>query len=245
MVVVCVLVGACATDPPELEIAANQAPVEDTCELSQVRTGRAIPSGTFDLAIGDRSSYVLTPLVRNNGTSDLTIRTARLEAYEEVAEGSIRLNFACEVPEGCQEWDIDLCAGGACPVIEPGGTASFEVQALPRVVTGYYQLMMDAAVRSGRVPPEFELRSVVRLIAGDVEREVVSAAFSFGIRLCLGCLVEFPEGTDSPGLPEPDCCGPGTPVTTCYPGQDGPIDCRSCLRTLPEICNFGRVSCGS
>lgn len=242
LVLAALALGCGADEEGELVIAANQAPTA-TCELSQSGGAPRIGSGIFDLVIGDRSSYVLTPLVRNNGGEDITITTARIEAYEERDGASYRLNFACHLPDGCDEWDIEVCAAG-CPRVPAGGTASFEVQALPRVVTGYYQIMMDAAVREGRRPSEHDIRSVVRLVGNAGAREVISDPFDFITHLCLGCLVTFPPGSDSPGIPGEDCCGAGVPEESCYPGQDEPVDCRLCTRTSPEVCNFGRTSCG-
>lgn len=233
---------ACGDDPPQLEITRNQLPDGTTCELHQTRRGSGTARGTFDLVIGDRSSYILTPLVANNGSADITITSARLEAYEDREGESVRLNFACHLPEGCDEWDIDVCEG-ACPVVEAGSTASFEVQVLPRVVTGYYQIMMDVAAREGRRPPQFDIRSVVQLVGETDSGEVLSEPFEFVTTLCLGCLVEFPPGSDDPSLPGPDCCGSGGIPSSCYPGQDAPIDCHLCVSTSPEVCNFGRTRC--
>ena len=242
VVAAAIAVAACGEDPEPLRIARNQLPDPSTCELIQTRRGTGTGRGTFDMVIGDRSSYVLTPLVENNRGTDITITTARLEAYEERDGTLTRLNFACHLPEGCDEWEVDLCDGG-CPVVEAGSTASFEVQALPRVVTGYYQIMMDVAAREGRRPPQFDIRSVVRLVGETDTGEIVSAPFEFVTTLCLGCLVEFPPGSDDPALPGPDCCGPATIPTSCYPGQDEPIDCHLCVTTSPELCNFGRTRC--
>lgn len=237
------LPGCGGDEEGELAIRMNQAPTS-ACELSPEGGGARIASGVFDLVIGDVSSYILTPLVANNGGEDITVTTARLEAYEERDGASYRLNFACHLPSGCDEWDIDLCGTGGCPVVPAGGTASFEVQALPRVVTGYYQLMLDAAVREGRRPSEHDIRSVVRLVGTAGSRDVISDPFEWVTHLCLGCLVEFPPGSDDPAIVGEDCCGLGTPESSCYPSQDDPIDCRLCVRTSPEVCNFGRTSCG-
>ncbi|MCC7536472.1 MAG: hypothetical protein IT379_09670 [Deltaproteobacteria bacterium] len=235
-----------AGQPPDLEITHNQAPAAGTCELSQSATRNHIDDGTFDLALGDRSSYTLTPLVENRGADDVVFNTVRLESYHDQDGVFVRLNFVCDNPTGCETWDIDLCEGGTCPTVAAGESGSFEVPVLPRLVTGYFQTIMDGAVREGRIPPEFRLQSVARLIgtASDGSTEVESEPFSFVVNLCLGCLVAFPEGSDSPAIPGEDCCGGGAPADQgCYPGQDAPIDCRSCVRTLPEICNYGRVTC--
>lgn len=227
-----ILLGACATATPDLEIIENQQPLED-CSLSDERTDRAIVAGTFDLAVGDRASYLLTPLVRNRTAAPLTVTTARVRTIE--SDGY--LQFRCG-GESCSAWDLDLCADG-CPVIPAKSSASFEVPALERVVSGYFQNQMDAAVIEGRNPPEFDVEAEIELIAGDI----VSPVFTFPIRLCLGCLVTFPIESDQASLPGPDCCGFSRGDDGCYPGQDDTYSCRLCTFSVPEICNFGRRTC--
>ncbi len=223
---------ACSAGSPELLIVSNQRPL-DTCRLSQDR-GEAIDHGVFDLAIGDRDSYVLTPLVRNTTSADLDVVAVRLRAFES---GEI-LQFACT--EGsCNTWDIDMCEDG-CPRVPANDTASFEVPALARVVSGYYLGQMDAAVLDGRRPPEFEIEAEVTLLTSDL---IASEPFRFPIRMCLGCLVTFPEESDSAARPGQDCCGFHRDEDSCFPGQDEGYSCRLCYQSVPEICNFGWLTC--
>lgn len=225
----------CAASGSELSIVENQQPQPD-CELSQSRTGEPIAEGTFDLAIGDRDSYVLTPLVRNRSDTDLEIVAAVVRAYE----GSEPLTFACT--EGsCSSWNLSLCDRGECPRVLAHDTASFEVPALSRVVSGYFLGQMDAAVLEGRRPPEFDVVAEVTLIRSDL---VASKPFRFPIHLCLGCLVTFSDTSDSATRPGMDCCGfDRADDDGCYPGQDHGYSCRRCYQTVPEICNYGWLTC--
>jgi hypothetical protein len=237
-----VLLAACGEEVP-FEISHNQAP-SASCGLSDRDTGDEIRAGTFDISIGDRSSYVLTPLVHNRTSSSIEITSARIFVYEETAAGPIQVRILCEGGDICDQWDIDPCTGGACPTVPAEGTASFELSILPRLVTGYYQSRLDQAVVEGRVPPEFRLTSTIELIGTTGgAAEITSAPFSYTMRFCLGCLVEFPPASDSPAITGQDCCALGGPTPSCYPGQDAPIDCRLCTMTSPVICNFGRTSC--
>jgi hypothetical protein len=246
-IALCVAVswGCSGDDPVELSITRNQAPEAD-CSLSQVGSGGAIESGVFDLAIGDRATYILSPVVENPGPEDIVVTRSRVDVVRNTDEGSDPLRFTCTDPTGCDEWDLETCADEtdpSCPVVPARGRASFDVPALPRAVTGHFQTMMDRAVADGRRPPDFFVTTTVQLIGYADGREIIGPEFSYEIKLCLGCLVDFPEGTDDPTLPGPDCCGGGTPTPSCYSGQDEPIDCRLCVSTLPEICNMGRTSC--
>ena len=152
----------------------------------------------------------------------------------------------CDDAEVCDEWDLALCPAGSrtCPTVAAGDTASFEVPVMSRIVTGFYQTMMDIAVREGRNPPEFELIAEVRLVGTVDGEEVISEPFEYPVKLCLGCLVDYPDGSDVSRISGPDCCGARSSRINCYPGQDDPFDCHLCTRTLPEICNFGRLTCG-
>lgn len=232
-------------DASPLAIVANQPPIPGSCELAQRETGEVIERGTFDLALGDRDTYLLTPIVRNRGSTALTVERAHVTMQWEVDGALEPLTVTSELGTQYDSWDLDLGACALeCPVVPANGAASFEVPVLPRVVTAHLAAGMDDAVAEGRVPPEYRLVSTVVLEGTSEGASVRSDPFDYEVRLCLGCLVTFPPGTDSPAIDGPDCCGDGVPETTCAPGQDGPIDCRACIRTLPEICNFGRLSCG-
>lgn len=232
-----------ACSSPPLEVRRNQRPSDGTCELRQEPTGQSLTSGTFDLALGDRASYLLTPVVENHEGEALTVRAVRIQVHRDTPEGRQRVRIRCEGDVACEEWEEDLCALGECPRIAAGSTASFEVPALPRDVTGYYQGEMDFAVSEGRAPPEYSLVAELRLVADGASGTVESDGFSYPIRLCLGCLVEYPPGSDSPALAGPDCCGDAPSEPACQPGQDGPISCADCRVSSPEICNFGRLTC--
>jgi len=238
------LLAGCAGDPVELAVERVQAPDPSSCELPDDGSGDRLSSGVFDLAIGDRASYLMGAVVHNPLADDVTFERVHVEAYDVGGDDPIQLRFTCT--DGvCEDWWLELCEGfrASCPTVPAGDTASFEVPLMPRVVTGFYQGMMDTAVAEGRRPPEFDLRFDYQLEGTSGGEVVTTPEQSFTVRLCLGCLVEFPEGSDSPTIEGPDCCGSGTTIPACIPGQDDPIDCRRCVWTLPEICNFGRLSC--
>lgn len=229
-----------------LVVLGNQRPLRGSCELSQTATGDLVPTGTFDLVLGDRSSYLLTPLVRNGLGSAVAIARAHVSIDWEV-DGALVPFILGSTGTGTvyREWDVELDACLVeCPVVPASGTASFEVPVLPRAVTQFLATSMDEAVLDGRAPPEYRLVVNAVLVGTSGGAEVRSAPFEVEVRLCLGCLVTFPPETDSPSVAGPDCCGAGAPEPSCLPGQDDAVDCRDCIRTLPEICNFGRLSCG-
>jgi hypothetical protein len=229
----------------ELDIQQNQVPARPLCELPLAPTPTTITSGTFDLAIGDRSSYLLAPLVENRTGSAITVDTVRVTLTWENDGVTQPLAIRCDGGETCSEWELDACEDG-CPVVPANGAAAFTVPIIPRVVTAYFRDQLDRAVREGRVPPEFTVTPTA-IIEGTSEDGslAISEEYTMPVRICLGCLVEFPPDSDSPAIAGPDCCGTAPAQSSCLLGQDGPIDCRHCIRTLPEICNFGRLSCGT
>ena len=245
LVLVATVVAIAGCDPGPLAIERNQRPDPGTCALSAAAAGDPIDDATFDLVLGDRSSYVLTPVVRNHTEEPVVVRTATVTLRWHV-EGALRpLSIVCEGGERCSEWTLPLCSfAGDCPTIPAGGAASFEVPVLPAPVTRYFLGELDAAVAEGRTPPEYRTIPSVRLSGEGASGEAyASPPFELDLRVCLGCLVTFPDAADLPGLPGEDCCGPGLPPTTCLPGQDDPIDCRACRAIVPEICNFGILTC--
>jgi hypothetical protein len=236
-----VLSGACGdSSETGLFIEGNRKPTA-SCGLPVSDGRRAIDHGLFDLVLGDRSSYVLTPIVTNELDTAVTFEKVHIEASEIRETGDARLSFICAGGLVCDHWVEELCTGSDCPTIAPGESASFEIPALSSFITRYYQSGLDLAISEGRVPPQYEVRSTMVLETSD---GVMSDPFSFELTICLGCLVEYPAETDDPRIPGQDCCGGGPPASdACYPGQDDMIDCRECIRTVPEICNFGLLSC--
>lgn len=240
------VLGAASCGGDELaafEILHNQEPTAGRCDLATVDTEARIGAGVFDVAIGDRSSYVLTPLVENRTSDAIVVDHALVQVWMLFDDELGPVNIVCDRGELCSEWEIPLCEGSGCPVLPARETTSFEVPVLPRLVAAWIVRELDIALRAGRAPPTFELSMRVQLVGDRDGEQVISPVFDYPLDICLGCLVTFPLGTDSPAVPGPDCCGGGFPEPACYPGQDEGIDCRRCLRTSPEICNFGRFSC--
>ena len=237
------LLGAACSSAP-VEIIRNQAPGA-ACGLVATPTGIARSQGTFDVVLGNRASYILTPVVENNTDERLTLTRARLSVLQEDVPGVVtQVRIRCSGDdEPCAEWEVDLCEDRPCQEVSAGASASLEVPALPRDVTGYFAGVMDGAVREGRVPPEFKLTAEVVLIGEAGANTYESELFRYPITMCLGCLVQFNPAADSAALPGPDCCGARTVEPSCYPGQDEPIDCRDCIVSSPEVCNYGRLSC--
>ncbi len=134
-----------------------------------------------------------------------------------------------------------LLAGGAR--VERGG----RVVDLPPVCE------IDASRVTANCPvPRYtsnDVRVIVRMRAfgrtlGDVP--VQTPYFDFPVTVCCHCLIRFPpeanavETGGGMGMPPqvPDC-NAGAPIldqSSCTPGQDFPLDCRSCAQSDPAAC---------
>jgi hypothetical protein len=80
--------------------------------------------------------------------------------------------------------------------------------------------------------------------------QVSSEPFVYPITLCCHCLVQFQSASDNPSVVGPDCnSSMGSPTISCNPGQDDPLDCRTCALGNPAACqprgyqNFANASC--
>jgi hypothetical protein len=81
--------------------------------------------------------------------------------------------------------------------------------------------------RVGRIVAEVQVFG--RTLGGT---EVETGKFRFPIETCFGCLITFPaEANDATVGPQQNCLSTATSTTattSCYMGQDLPVDCRSC-----------------
>ncbi len=241
-VAVCAWVAGCA--PADAEIVAQETPGRSVCVPDPAPPERELDRGTFDLVIGDRDSYLLTPRVANRTGSLLTIEAADVSFEWDQGSGPGPLSVRCEGGEVCSVWEQLGCDGVGCPVVPARDEGRIAIRVMPRVVTTFLLQRFEEAVIEGRAPPIYDLIATVTLRGVSAGEPVVTPPFEFPIQVCLGCLVEFPEGTDDPAIPGPDCCAGGVSLPTCLEGQDAPIDCRRCRGIYPELCNFGRPSCG-
>jgi hypothetical protein len=71
--------------------------------------------------------------------------------------------------------------------------------------------------------------------------ELTTAAFTFPIRVCYGCLVTFPpEAVDPSKKPAVNCQNTQATtagVTACLIGQDVAVPCTACRQTNPSVCD--------
>ena len=67
--------------------------------------------------------------------------------------------------------------------------------------------------------------------------QVSGSHFVFPVTFCCHCLVQFDSASDNPAIAGPDCnSSTGMAVAACDPGQDDPVDCRTCALGNPLAC---------
>lgn len=67
--------------------------------------------------------------------------------------------------------------------------------------------------------------------------QISGSHFIFPLTLCCHCLVQFQSAADNPATSFPDCSSTtGIALAACDPGQDDPVDCRTCALSNPAAC---------
>jgi len=175
--------------------------------------------GRMDLALTNQ--YFLNPLVENETSDGIQIDGAEVLGWCNEARGEPALgSFFSPAPAFVDEDDrvgtsliaihagmADALRNGTCC---PGGSICGD----QIVILGVR--MMDVAESTETETPQFE----------------------YPVEVCTGCLVSCAVDADSADVAGADCCAnTAPPFTPCFPGQDDPVDCRTC-RGVP-FCQCG------
>lgn len=221
----------CTTDVQSmLFIRQVQAPLAPACAVDSSPDSTALSAGVLD--IGFRKTYQANLLIGNQlvsrgspqlsrtETSNVQFRSAVVRV--EDSGGNVLREFSVPITGF-----VEASAAGA---------ASYGIAAVPLIDSEGVSAAGISATTSKRL---FSYVKVTGETLGG--SEVESAEFGFPITVCLGCLVSFPADADDPTIDGPDCkntaaTSGATTNAACIPGQDAPVDCRSCSATL-DICN--------
>ncbi len=180
------------------------------CFPTPESTWPALPFGKMDQVFTD--SYEALVLfgnqhatAKNEDANRVTLNTAHVELRE--ASGTVLQTFSRSA------------TGFADPGVKAPG---WGVTAVTLVPAG--TLKPGAAVT---------LVASVKLEGMTLAGEVVETpSFEFTVKVCEGCLIQYPLDADDPSLPGYQCIPYGDLAETpCVLGQDDPIDCRLCAVT--------------
>lgn len=226
MALALVLAGAgCTDDESGLFIQGNMVLTPPTCEVRAETSSPLLISGVLD--VGLKLDYEATLLVGSQLTPRTDKQNLRTETMIAVVTGAEVHLFT---DTGAEETAFTVPASG---VIRPDssddpGFGVISATLIPQA-TG---LELSGDMQRGDVRTRVAEVKVFGQTVGGLDVE--SAALRYVIRVCKGCLVDFPPAA----LNATGQCTQQkdqNPQLPCLFGQDSVVDCRSCAATN-QIC---------
>lgn len=227
------LLPACAEDVPGIYIRGNRVIDSDDCQAAPAlaTSGATRVSGVLDTYIANR--YFLTLAYEN------TLVPANSYGFE--SGGGDGLEASPWEPNRVNltkiEVSIDGPPGLGVPLPKVEHRISGDVEPLSTGILLFNVLEGDDIERirqspllqqNGYVDLQLRIRIEGRTVAG---RKIGSNEFSYPLRVCVGCGVNFPpESLDTTAVRQPNCRNiegyTPTGLEQCYAGQDDATDCR-------------------
>jgi hypothetical protein len=232
---VAVLAPACADNNSSLFISGvlyDQAP---QCTVTADLTQPMLGGGTLDLAF--RKTYEASLLVGNQLASRGSKETLRTETSRVTLRGA---EVTITSAQGATLYRFSVNGTGFVDVSrgEDSGLGVFDAELIPASIGAALEArlaVLTGDAGAGSQQTSDLIVAKVRVFGDTLGNEdLTSSELSFPITYCKGCLIEYPlaavtEGTDK----QLHCQGMLTdlPQPGCRPGQDDPVDCRSCSST--------------
>src|SRR5260221_3796914 len=227
-----VLAPGCADNNSTLFITGVIYDKPPGCTVSADPASLYLGSGTLDLAF--RKNYQAWMLVGNQLTSRGSKQTLRSETSRVNLTGA-EIDLTDSLNNRIKKFSVhgsgfvDVSRG------EDPGWGLFGADLIPSTVGE------TLAGRVGTGATVLEVIATVRVFGSTLgNQDVTSAELSYPIRVCYGCLVQYPlvavDFVTDPANPTCSSSATELPITGCRPGQDDYIDCRSCAATH-DICN--------
>lgn len=215
---------ACSSDETGLFIQGNEVRTAPDCIARPEAAATLIGVGVLD--VGLKLDYEATLLVASQLTPRGDKANLRTETMVTTIEGA-EVHLYRDTGELDTEFTVP-----ASGVISPSsgndpGFGIINATLLPQS-TGL-ALAQQITSRSTVITRVAEVKVFGKTIGGlDVE----SASLRYVMRVCEGCLVDFPSETLD-GSGQCTMGGAQSPSLPCRPGQDDLIDCRSCAKSNP------------
>ena len=217
---------------PELLIVQNTM-LDRDCRPSRV-AGNYARRGILDLAVAD--SYVMVPLIV---PQDFDVEDNPITLTEALLEYTSEAVISITMPSNT------ISVSGA---INSSDGIYLEVEVI-RDILGL-ALQNDPAIEGGYSPTIVVSLQVFGVSSS--ESEVSTQVYEFPLKVCIGCLLDFPMEANDPLDEQPNCTASFSDndiEVGCYPGQDEPVDCRYCRlqammdgetnATVYELCSPG------
>ncbi len=182
------------------------------CRYTADPNAAALFEGRSDLGISD--SYDLTLLAQDTETTASTSITSAHVVLRTPSQEMIR--------------EFEAVTNG---FIGPGAVGIASVTVIDAPSRDLLLETLPNRVVSRTVVADVTLRG--RDAAGGPE--VSTPIFSFAIKVCNGCLVDFSTGNDPTAPKQPNCLRPADPIAPrpCATGQDEAVSCQLCVSTRP------------
>jgi len=226
MALALVLAGVgCTNQESGLFIQGNMVLTPPNCEVRAEATSPLLISGTLD--VGLKLDYEATLLVGSQLTPRTDKQNLRTETMIAVINGAEVHLFT---DTGEEQTAFTVPASGVIrpdPSDDPGfGVISATL--IPQQTGADLSADMERGEVRTRVA---EVKVFGKTVGGlDVE----SAALRYVIRVCKGCLVDFPPAALN-AMGQCNRQQDQNPQLPCQPGQDAVLDCRSCAASN-DIC---------
>ena len=229
--------GGCADNNQSFYVVANGQP-DNSCLVSAQEGGPTRSSGVLDLLVG--TSYNLYPLLKNVMSSSLTMHgfneaDGRLEAHNVyVKKAIVDLSYDPNImlsDSTAKHREITISGTVGVSGIAAITVELIDAQLVARLNSKIPQRSETEPRPGGGIVADVQIEGVM----GD-GTAISSNVFSFPLRVCRGCLLDYPLDADNPATTELDCSMQGEvePVVPCRMGQDEPVDCRLCKRIISQ-----------
>jgi hypothetical protein len=212
----------CSDEESGLFIQGNVALTAPACEARAEATTALLISGVLD--VGLKLDYDATLLVGSQLTPRADKKNLRTETMIAVVEGAEVHLFT---DTGAEDTAFTVPASG---VIRPdpsneAGYGIISATLIPQATGAGLAATMERGQVVTRVA---EVKVFGKTVGGlDVE----SSSIRYVIKVCLGCLIDFPPAA----LQNGQCVKQldQNPELPCFFGQDDEVDCRSCAASNP------------
>jgi hypothetical protein len=223
LVLVCAGV-SCSDEESGLFIQGNVLVTPPSCEARAEASTTLLLSGVLDVAL--KLDYEAILLVGSQLTPRADKQNLRSETMVTVIEGAEVHLFD---DAGAEVAAFTVPASGVIrpdPSDDPGyGVIS------ATLIPEKRGLELAGMLQRGQVATQVAEVTVFGKTVGGLE--LTSAALRYVIKVCLGCLVDYPPAALQNGM----CTRvvDQNPELPCFFGQDAPVDCRSCAASN-EVC---------
>jgi hypothetical protein len=211
----------CTDEESGLFIQGNVAVTPPSCEARAEASTSLLLAGVLD--VGLKLDYDATLLVGSQLTPRADKQNLRTETMVTVIQGA-EVHLFNDVGEQVTEFTVPA-SGVIRP--DPSDDPGYGIIAATLIPQATGDALSKSLAR-GEVTTQVAEVTVFGKTVGGLE--VQSAAMRYVIKVCLGCLVDFPPAAlDSTGS-----CSKSleqNPEVPCFFGQDAAVDCRSCAAT--------------